>query len=397
MLSPPPAGRGNHRLESRSRRGGGDSLTRRLWRQIVPQLIATRIAWLMLLTILLLCAASLAAVRICGPLRLPRQEIHLVIGAVFLLLALIPAYPRLGRVAYLFYAFTCVLLIGVLLAPAIKGSHRWFLLPGGADFQPSELAKISFVMAVAWSLRWHRDCRDLSKLIVPFLLMLVPMGLILVESDLGTALLFPPVLYAMLIAAGARFRYLIAIALIALAVAPGCYPLLRGYQKQRIVALFASGKPSPAQLSGNLYQRRQSEIALGSGGLLGRGLRGADQIRHDLLPEAANDFIFSVVGSQWGFAGCMTILALYGVFFAACMEIAGNCADSFGRLMVVGLSSMMVLQATINMAMTTGLIPVVGITLPFMSYGGSALVADMLATSLILNVAMRRRHHSGPP
>ncbi len=361
----------------------------------MPELVATRLAWLMLLAVALLCAASLMAVRICGRGLMLRQEIHILVGAVILLLLLTVNYRKIGYLAYPLFIFTTLLLIAVRFARPIKGSHRWFILPGGIDLQPSELAKISFVMSVAWSLRMHKDMRQLNKLILPFVFALIPMSLIIIEPDLGTALLFPVVLYAMLIAAGAKFRHLLAIALIAIAVAPGCYPLLKPYQKQRIVALFVHGKPTHRQLSGELYQKRQSEIAEGSGGLTGQGLEGTVEIRHGLLPEASNDFIFSVVGSQWGFSGAMVILVLYLIFFAACMETAGESADSFGRLLVVGLSSMLILQAAINIAMTTGIIPVVGITLPFMSYGGSAMLADMLAMSLILNVAMRG--HRIPP
>ncbi len=377
------------------------SLLATLWHKVLPELVATRVAWLMLFTVALLCAASLMAVRICGRGLMLRQEIHILIGAVVLLLLLTVHYRKLGYFAYPFFIFTTLLLMAVRFAHPIKGSHRWFILPGGIDLQPSELAKISFVVSVAWCLRMHKDMRQLNKLIMPFIFALIPMGLILIEPDLGTALLFPVVLYAMLIAAGAKFRHLLAIALIVLAVAPGCYPLLRPYQKQRIVALFVHGKPTHRQLSGELYQKRQSEIAEGSGGLTGQGLQGTVEIRHGLLPEASNDFIFAVVGSQWGFIGVVVILVLYLIFFAAAMETAGESTDSFGRLLVVGLSSILMLQAAINIAMTTGIIPVVGITLPFMSYGGSAMLADMMAMSLILNVAMRSRrinpsHHERP-
>lgn len=374
---------GNSRFSRRS------TLLETIWHRVMPELVATRLAWLMLLAVALLCAASLMAVRICGRGLMLRQEIHILVGAVILLLLLTVNYRKIGSLAYGFFIFTTLLLIAVRFARPIKGSHRWFILPGGIDLQPSELAKISFVMSVAWCLRMHKDMRQLNKLILPFVFAIIPMSLILIEPDLGTALLFPVVLYAMLIAAGAKFRHLLAIALIAMAVAPGCYPLLKPYQKQRIVALFVHGKPTHRQLSGELYQKRQSEIAEGSGGLTGQGLEGTVEIRHGLLPEASNDFIFAVVGSQWGFAGAITILVLYLIFFASCMETAGEAADSFGRLLVVGLSAMLILQAAINIAMTTGIIPVVGITLPFMSYGGSAMLADMLAMSLILNVAMR--------
>lgn len=367
------------------------SIILRLWNRLLPRLLGTRIAWLLLGAILLLCLISLAAVHVSSPHLARVQEIHIGIGLIVLLAAIAPTYRHIGRYAYAFLAFTLLLLLAVLKAPAVNGSHRWFILPGGINFQPSELAKIAFVMSVAWYLRLHKDIHGLSRLVVPFLLMLLPMGLILIESDLGTALLFPLVLYAMLIAAGARLRHLVAIALIAISIAPGCYPLLKPYQKQRIISMFVQNKPTSGELHGNLYQQRQSEIAEGSGGLTGQGLRGAAQIRNGLLPESANDFIFAVIATQWGFLGSLGILLLYAIFFGACLEIAGSTADPFGRIMVVGLGSMLMMQTMINIAMTTGIIPVVGITLPFLSYGGSAIASYMLATGLILNVAVRNR------
>ncbi len=232
------------------------SIILRLWNRLLPRLLGTRIAWLLLGSILLLCLISLAAVHVSSPHLARVQEIHIGIGLIVLLAAIAPTYRHIGRYAYAFLAFTLLLLLAVLKAPAVNGSHRWFILPGGINFQPSELAKIAFVMSVAWYLRLHKDIHGLSRLVVPFLLMLLPMGLILIESDLGTALLFPLVLYAMLIAAGARLRHLVAIALIAISIAPGCYPLLKPYQKQRIISMFVQNKPTSGELHGIQHQRK---------------------------------------------------------------------------------------------------------------------------------------------
>lgn len=388
IIAPPLAGTAS---ADGAGQGPPPTLVQKVYTQVVPKLIASRVAWLMLLTILILCSASLVAVHICGQGLLWRQEIHILVGLAVLLLAMVPKPRQIVAWAPAIYALTVLLLLAVRFAPAIKGSHRWFMLPGGVDIQPSELAKIGFVLIISWYVHRGRDMQKINSLLVPFILMAVPVGLIVIEPDLGTALMFPVVLYAMLIAAGARLRHLVAIALIALAVAPGCYPFLHHYQQQRILSMFTFHKPTAHQLDGNLYQKQQSEIAEGSGGLTGQGLCGTMTIRHGLLPEASNDFIFAVVASQFGLTGALIILVLYILFFAACMEIADNSSDTMGRVMVVGLSTMIITQATINIGMTTGIIPVVGITLPFMSYGGSAMVADMLATSLILNVALRDR------
>lgn len=388
LIAPPLAGTAS---PDDSGHGPPPTLLQKVYTQVVPRLVASRVAWLMLLAILILCTASLIAVHICGRGLLWRQEIHILIGLAILLVAMVPKPRSIVAWSPLIFAFTMLLLVAVRFAPAIKGSHRWFILPGGFDIQPSELAKIGFVLIISWYMRQGRDMQKLGSLVVPFILVAIPMGLIVIEPDLGTALMFPVVLYAMLIAAGARLRHLIAIALIALAIAPGCYPFLHHYQQQRIVSMFTFQKPTAHQLDGNLYQKQQSEIAEGSGGLTGQGLGGTMAIRHGLLPEASNDFIFAVVASQFGLAGALLIIGLYFLFFAACLEIADNSNDVMGRVLVVGLSTMIITQATINIGMTTGIIPVVGITLPFMSYGGSAMVADMLATALILNVALRDR------
>ncbi len=350
----------------------------------------------MLMAVALLFIASMLAVHASAPGRVAAQQLHMIIGLVVLVGVMIPNYQRIGSLSYIFLFGACLLLGAVLLASPIKGSHRWFLLPGTIAFQPSELAKPAFVLAVAWYLHFRKDCRTLGSLVVPFLITIIPMGMILVEPDLGTALLLPFTLYAMLIAAGARFRHLLLIAIIALVALPGFYPFMHTYQKQRIIAMFEQGQGTARQLRGDMYQQHQSKITEGSGGLWGQGLSGADHVRHGLLPEAYNDFIFAVVGNQWGFAGSAGVLLLYLAFYGAALEIAASTDEPFGRVMVVGLSSLIVMQAMINIAMTTGLCPVVGIALPFVSYGGSSLVTDMLAVGLMLNVSVRRSRRLGP-
>jgi cell division protein FtsW (lipid II flippase) len=286
--------------------------------------------------------------------------------------------------------------MGVMLAPAQQNTHRWFLLPGGVQVQPSEFMKIAYVLALAWYFRYRKDVRELGGLLMPFLLTAIPFGLILIEPDLGTAILFPLVLYAMLIAAGARFRHLASIALIGLCAAPASYPFLKPYQQARIDSAMRRvfGSQDPANLKREGYQQHQSEVAIGSGGMTGQGVLGAQQIRRGILPEAYTDFIFAVIGTQWGFVGCTLVLGLYLAFFGAAVEIAGSTKDPFARLMVVGLSAIILFQATINMYMAVGMGAVVGISLPFLSYGGSSLLTSMLAAGLLLNVSVRRQTYS---
>jgi rod shape determining protein RodA len=369
-------------------------------RAILLQLLTTRVAWPIVITIALLSAASLRALALSSPERADRQQIHILVGTLTLLLALLPNFQTIGRVAYGAFGIVLLLLMAVLFAPAVAYTHRWFVLPGGVQLQPSEFAKLAFILATAWLLRHRKNVREIEGLVAPFLLALIPFGLILVEPDLGTALLFPLILYAMLIAAGARFRHLLIIALILPLAGWGAFPFLRDYQKDRLYSMGRRIFHVDAHRAGDADQRdsdRQPDLSvmtIGSGALTGEGSKGADYIRQGVLPEAYTDFIFAIIGIQWGFLGCVLILVLYLAFFAAAVEIAGSTRDNFGRLLVVGLASMILFQALINIAMTIELGPVVGIELPFLSYGGSSLLTNFLAAGLILNVSVRRNVRS---
>ncbi len=369
-------------------------------RAILLRLLTTRVAWPIVITIAFLSAASLRALALSSPERADRQQIHILVGTLTLLLALIPNFQAIGRVAYAIFGIVLVMLIAVLFAPAVAYTHRWFVLPGGVQLQPSEFAKLAFILAIAWWLRHRKNLREMEGLAIPFLLALIPFGLVLVEPDLGTALLFPLILYAMLIAAGARFRHLLVIALILPLAGWGAFPFLRDYQKDRLYSLGRRVFHVDTQRAGDANQRdndRQQNISvmtIGSGALTGEGSQGAGYIRQGVLPEAYTDFVFAIIGIQWGFVGCLLILVLYLAFFAAALEIAASTRDKFGRLLVVGLASMILFQALINIAMTVALGPVVGIELPFVSYGGSSLLTNFLAAGLILNVSVRRNVRS---
>jgi rod shape determining protein RodA len=370
--------------------------------KLLARLLTTRVAWPLMISIGLLCAASVVALKMSAPEKAQTQQVHIVLGSILMLATVCINYQWIGRFSFVALFGVVVLLVAVLFTNPINGSRRWFLVPGSTvQVQPSELAKMAFVLTLAWYLRHRKNNRQLLGLVGPFLIMLVPMGLILIEPDLGTALLFPPTLYAMLIAAGVRLRHLLLITLIVVCALPGLFPLLRPYQQQRIVDMIDRSKTMLAEhpdsamdtrqaIRGSQFQQHQSEVAIGSGGMWGQGLEGGDHIRRGILPEAYTDFIFAVVGTQWGFAGCTIILLLYLAFFGASLEIAGSTKEPFGRLVVVGLSSMILFQAIINIAMTCGLCPVVGIALPFISYGGSSLIANMIAAGVLLNVSVRR-------
>jgi len=329
-----------------------------------------------------------------------RQLAFLAIGLGAMTVVQIINYRRLGQWSAVLYLVILVLLglllVGrvVSLAPYIaprKGAYRWIFL-GPFNFQISEIAKIAYILALAWYLRFRTNYRTIAGLFVPFLLTLLPVGLILKEPDLGTSLLLPPTLFIMLFAAGARKRHLALFLGLTTIAAPIFYfsPLMDTYQRTRIEVLLRQNDDDVRWHLNEGYQLTQSKIAVGSGGLVGQGLREGAFFRHDLLPEEHNDFIFAVVAHQWGFLGCNLVLLCYLVIFVAGLTVATMTTDPFGRLLAVGICALIFVQTAINISMTIGLAPITGITLPFVSQGGSALITNYMALGLLISVARRR-------
>jgi cell division protein FtsW (lipid II flippase) len=334
------------------------------------------------------------------PTQTLRQLTFLLAGLVGLALVQVVGYRRVGRHAYLLFGFMLLLLLllviarKVPLAPFIKprrNTFRWVFI-GPIQFQVSEYAKVVYILALAFYLRFRTNYRTFRGLFMPFVLTLVPVALILKEPDLGTSLLLLPTLFLMLFVAGAKIGHLAAVTALAAVAAPAFYfsPLMSAYQRERIRSVLAQEESSDRWRLNEGYQLNQSKIALGSGQLVGRGFREGAFFRHNLLPEEHNDFIFAVVGHQWGFLGCMVVMLLYLVIIAAGLTIASSTTDPFGRLLAVGVCALILAQTFINVGMTIGLMPITGMTLPFVSMGGSSLVANYLAIGLMIDVARRR-------
>ncbi len=427
-----------------------------------------------------------------------RQIVWAVIGLAVFAAALVPSYLRIARASYVLYGAT--LLVLVLLAAMramhwripglvypINYAYSWISLPGGVKFQPSELTKIAFIMALAYYLRYRKNYRTLGGLIPPFLMALIPTALVLYQPDLGTAMLFLPVLFLMLFAAGARVKHLAAVVLVGLLMVPVFYGAMRGYQRLRIdswllntcaerlhfalqeaelraragvedgdaaalarqahlndqekVALVreitsmwrfrlwrlasrlawsrASGRaeafdaardrlfralrgpPTPEtftvlrQFFGTLlhgpgHHLWQAKIAVGAGGLAGRGWLQGTQTRYELLPEAPSDSLFASLAEQFGFLGAAGVVILYGLLFVFGIDVSFSTTEPYGRLIVVGVIALFAAQSFLNLAMSLGLMPITGIPLPLMSYGGSSMVSSFLALGLLVNVALRR-------
>lgn len=335
-----------------------------------------------------------------GPMQTLRQIAGLAMGLIALTVVYSLGFQRIGRWSYVLYAVTMILLVllvlarKVPLAPLIvpkRNAFRWIQL-GPVGLQVSEIGKLAAVLAIARYLRFRESHRRILGLLAPLLLTGVPMLLILAEPDLGTALVFLPTTLAMLYAAGARSRHLGLLVGLAGLAAPLFYfsPLMSSYQRARIAAVLRQADESRAWQMSAGYQLRQSKIAIGSGGALGQGLGEGSFFRHGLLPESHNDFIFAVVAYQWGFLGGALILFGYLVMIGAILVTASATPDPFGRLLAVGLASLLATQTIINVGMTLGLLPITGLTMPFVSFGSSALVASYTMLGLAASVARRK-------
>ena len=453
-----------------------------------------------------------------------RQLVWLGVALGVFTLALVPSYTRLAQVSYYLYGFSLLVLVLMAIVRSvggyvpgveypiynirawihpIHGAYSWIVIPGcGINFQPSELMKITFIMSLAYYLRYRKNFRTFEGLLIPFAMALVPTGLILYASDLGTAMLFLPILFLMLFAAGAKAKHLLLVIAVGLVMVPVFYSSLRGYQRMRIDSwlleacaermhfalsepladpaaeppagaaatvtagrpvrtravladerkaeladgitsmwrfrlwrlasaiswgsdtpetetarqrLFAAldGMPSPGEtavpagppgrrrfdalrtyFAGMLndagHQQFQAEIAAGAGGWFGRGWLQGTQTRYGLLPEDQTDFLFPTLAEQFGFLGALCVILLYALLVVLGIDVSFTTTEPFGRLFVVGVVALLAGQGFLNMAMSIGLMPITGIPLPLMSYGGSSLVSTYLALGLLCNVALRR-------
>jgi cell division protein FtsW (lipid II flippase) len=324
----------------------------------------------------------------------PRQRLWIALGLGAFVGSAVWPYQRLKWFTYFAYLGCLGLLLLVFVMPAKNGSHRWIPL-GLMDFQPSEIMKLALIGALARYLM-HRDSfRSWSGLALPLVVTLIPMVLILNEPDLGTALVFLPVLFAMLFAAGARPRHLITITLLGACASPLMWMQMSAEQKSRIVSVFRqkTGGDAPDD---DGYHLHQSKRVLATGGAWGSWLTDAPMPNRRLyhLPESRTDFVFCLIGERWGLVGCLFTLFLYTVLFARGLMIAAQTREPFGRLLAVGIVALLATQVLINTGMTVGLLPITGMTLPLASYGGSSLLATCMALGLLVNIAMNPAEHA---
>ena len=327
------------------------------------------------------------------PAGTPIWKLQLLFMVVFALVALGVAlldYRNYQRFAWIFYVLIIVLLVYVAFkGKKVMGARRWINL-GPFNLQPSELAKLAVTLALA---RWlhddaerRRELYGLFGLAIPLAIILVPAVIVKFQPDLGTALIIAGTGFTMLLFAPVRWRTIAILGTVAVIGATAGYPHLKPYQKQRIETFI---NPE-GDVRGAGYHATQSMIAVGSGEGTGKGWGQGTQNNMRVLPEQHTDFVFSVWAEEHGFLGCAVLLALYLALIASAIDVAANARDRFGHYTAIGVAGMLFWQAFINVGMVIGLLPVVGVTLPLMSYGGSSVMTIFLALGLLANVSMRR-------
>ncbi|MHC4906244.1 MAG: FtsW/RodA/SpoVE family cell cycle protein [Planctomycetota bacterium] len=343
-------------------------------------------------------------------------------GVFCLVLVNLFDYRHLGPISYLLYGLILFLLAIILVDKEIftipfvhdrLGMHRWIKIGFGFLIQPSEFCKVAYILALTWYLRFRSNYRTFAGLIGPFALTLLAMVLILLEPDLGTTVLLMPVLFTMLFVAGARVKHLVIILCIGLAVSPIMWKSMKSYQRMRISSvllqndnIFAAAQNheklakilvgDPDNLRSwkgdEGFQLLHAKRAIASGGLCGYGFGKGPYLEtaYAHLPEADNDMIFPMIAHQFGALGCGVLLMLYITIIACAIELAWLNTDPFGRLVAVGIATMFAVQVLVNVGMTLGLMPITGLTLPLVSYGGSSMVANLIAIGLLNNIGKHR-------
>jgi rod shape determining protein RodA len=360
--------------------------------------------WGMVVLALTIALIGLAAVYSAtytskGPSSLfTKQIVWLSIGLIVMFLALIPDYHTVGRYAYVLYASSVVLLLLVMvMGKTGMGAQRWLAL-GPFAFQPSELAKLSLTLALARYFaedpkQGNYELRDLA---IPAVMVMVPLMLVLKQPDLGTAIMLFLTSSIIILLAGIRLRSVMVVLLIGVTIASLVFLVspvrkkiwssFKPYQQNRIKAFI---DPSSDPL-GSGYHANQSKIAVGSGQITGRGYRKGTQSQMAFLPERHTDFIFAVISEETGLVGSSVLLLLYVILLLIGVDAAKNAKDRLGVFMAGGIVSMLSIYVFINMGMAVGIVPVVGVPLPLVSYGGTSIITTFLSLGILLNIQARR-------
>ncbi|NMB35903.1 MAG: rod shape-determining protein RodA [Firmicutes bacterium] len=316
-----------------------------------------------------------------------KQAVWLSIGAGIMMLIISINYLHFYHWSWYLYAVN-ILFLGMVLFIGKEGlgAYRWIDLKV-FDFQPSELAKVIVIITLARLLVDFGEKTESFTAVLPFLLhVFFPMLLVFLQPDLGTALVFIAIFFGMLYMAGIPWKNLLILAGVGLALSPLLWMRLHDYQKLRLL-VFLNPELDPLRYG---YQLKQSMIAVGSGGLAGKGLYQGSQARLQFLPAQHTDFIFSVLGEECGFLGALLLLLLYFFLIYRIFRIGSLAKDKFGALICTGVATMMLFQILVNVGMVLSIMPVTGLPLPFLSYGGNSLLVNFISIGIVLSIGMRR-------
>lgn len=312
-----------------------------------------------------------------------------ILGLFAVLFILVIDYKSFGEIHWALYVISIVLLLLVIfVGKTSHGAKNWIRF-GTFGFQPAEIVKIGFVLSFSKFLEKRKDNLDSIVQVAPCVgYIMVPIGLIVLQPDMGTALVFIFISAFMLFAAGINYKYILgAFGALVISMPILWAFILKEYQKNRILAFF---DPNLDPM-GTGYNVIQSKIAIGSGQFLGKGLYKGTQNNLGFIPEKHTDFIFSIIGEELGLVGTVIVALLFLWLLLRCIHIAKVSKDDYGMLVCVGLTSMFLFHVLENIGMTIGIMPVTGIPLPFISYGGTSLLTNMVAIALIINIGMRRQ------
>lgn len=318
-----------------------------------------------------------------------RQSMFMAFGLLLVTASFAFDYRMLKNYASRLYIFNIVLLIAVMLfGHSQLGAQRWIQI-GSLSFQPSEFAKVFLIICLATfmdkRIEWLENFKDYLPV---FAYIFVPFFLVMRQPDLGTSLTFIAILVGMIFVSGFKYKWFFRLGVLFVALLPVFWLILKDYQKNRI-RVFLNPELDPF---GSGYHVIQSKIAIGSGGLFGKGWLAGTQSQLNFLPENHTDFIFAVAGEEFGFIGTAFIIILYAIIIWRGIAIALDADDNFGTLLAVGVTSMFMFHVLVNIGMTAGIMPVTGVPLPFLSYGVSSLTTNLMLVALLLNIKVRKQN-----
>ncbi len=349
-----------------------------------------RIDWVILFSVIVLCVVSLAVQYSASG-----QDVDLLwrqslrIGIALMLMLALAAIPteRLCRYApYIYFAGYALLVLVLAIGIVGRGAQRWLDL-GVIRFQPAEIMKIAVPMMVAWILTRPSFFKLRVNFFLCGLLVAMPAFLVYLQPDLGTALLIAAVGGYAIVLGGLSWRWIAAIAILALASIPAIWPLLHEYQRLRVLTMFDPWQDP----FGHGYHIIQSMIAIGSGGLYGKGWLNGSQSQLEFIPERSTDFIFSVFAEEFGLIGGIFLITVFLVLIGRCLVIAYNSKSEFGRIMAATVAIMIFCHLFVNVGMVAGILPVVGVPLPIMSYGGTSMVTMLIGMGIVMGVQHANR------